>query len=262
MDPRIRPLERLVQIIDRLRAEDGCPWDREQTIASMVPCAQEEAAEVADAVASGDVNAICEEVGDLLMNVFLISRIAEQDGSFSLQDVASQISDKLIRRHPHVFGDTRANDAREALQSWERVKAKENADRRDGKARSSRMDGIPTEFSALSRARKMVSRAAAVGFDWPDARGALDKVREETAELEDALKEGPLRQEEELGDLLFACVCTARLMGHDPDLALRKACGRFERRFRFVEDKLADRLEDASLDEMEQAWQEAKVAGH
>jgi MazG family protein len=261
MDPRLEQLDRLVRIVDRLRAEDGCPWDREQTLASMAPCAQEEAAEVADAVATGRDELVCEELGDLLMNVFLMSRIAEQERRFGLDRVAAQIAAKLVRRHPHVFGDVEADDAAQVLVNWERIKQEEKTaeDRRE-----SLMDGIPAMASALLRAAKMANRAARVGFDWPDAGAAWDKVKEEIAEIdaERAASSGrPERLEAEIGDLLFAAVCAARLEKVDADLALRKACDRFDRRFRSVEQQLGDGLEEASLDEMERAWQQAKVTG-
>jgi len=263
MDPRTAELTRLVDIVDRLR--DGCPWDREQTLATMAPCAQEEAAEVADAVASDSAEATCEELGDLLMNVFLMSRIGEQAGRFTLADVARRIGDKLIHRHPHVFGDVQAESSKQVLANWDRIKEAEKAAKRGG-APKSVLDDVPERLSALERALKLGKRAAKVGFDWPDAGGALDKVKEEVGELEQAIaaRTGPAdreRREHELGDLLFAVVNVARKLELDPDQALRGANVRFERRFRHVEESLGPRLKEAGLPEMERLWQQAKAAG-
>ncbi len=267
MDPRTSELTRLAQIVDRLR--DGCPWDREQTLASMAPCAQEEAAEVADAVAEGGDEPVCEELGDLLMNVFLMARIAEQAGRFTLADVARRIGDKLIHRHPHVFGDVQASTAKQALASWDRIKEQEKAARREREgpcAPPSALDDVPSRLSALARAFKLGRRAAKVGFDWPDARGALAKAREELGELEEAAAAGSAadarsRLEHELGDVLFSVVNVARKLELDPDQALRSASVRFERRFRHVERSLGPRLKEAPLEEMESLWRQAKAAG-
>jgi MazG family protein len=251
MEARDQALHRLAAIIDRLRAE--CPWDRQQTLESMIPCVQEETAELADAVAARAPEAVREELGDLLMNVFLMSRIGEESRSLSLEQVAHDIAEKLVRRHPHVFGAHKAANAQEALQNWDRVKRSEA-----GYRRRSLLDGLPSEVSALRRAAKMVGKAASVGFDWPDAQGALDKVEEELREVRGALDQGPARVEAELGDLLFAAVCASRLARVDPEVALRRACQRFEQRFRYVEAALGERMGKAGLDEMESLWQEAK----
>ena len=261
MDPRVAELSRLLGIVDRLR--DECPWDREQTLATMAPCAQEEAAEVADAVAGGGRDAVCEELGDLLMNVLLMSRIAEKGGSFSLADVARRIGEKLVHRHPHVFGDASARTSEQVLSQWDRIKEAEKAKGRDPSAPRSLLDDVPERLSALARAQKLGKKAAKAGFDWPDAAGALDKVREELGELE-AERAGAARRERleaELGDLLFAVVNVARKLDLDADQALREANGRFDRRFRHVESSLGERLRGAPLAEMEAAWQQAKAAG-
>jgi tetrapyrrole methylase family protein/MazG family protein len=261
-EPRIAELTRLVAIVDRLR--DGCPWDREQTLATMAPCAQEEAAEVADAVAvasndgTGGLADVCEELGDLLMNVLLMSRIAEQARAFDLAEVARRISEKLVNRHPHVFGDAEAKTAGQVLANWDRIKSEE---RRAKGLAGSRLDGVPERMNALGRAAKLGKKAAKTGFDWPDARGALDKVGEELRELEAAAGESKARAEQELGDLLFAVVNVARKLDLDPDQALRGANARFERRFRHVEARLGERIGQAGLAEMERLWQEAKAAG-
>ncbi len=172
MDPRVAELTRLAAIVDRLR--DGCPWDREQTLESMAPCAQEEAAEVADAVAIGGADSICEELGDLLMNVFLMGRIAEQAGRFGLADVARRIAEKLVHRHPHVFGDASARTAEQVLSQWDRIKDAERAAVADPAHPRSRLDEVPLRLSPLARAQKLGRKAAKTGFDWPDASGALD----------------------------------------------------------------------------------------
>lgn len=266
MSTRLKELERLLSIVDRLRAEDGCPWDLEQTLESMAPCAQEEAAEVADAVVSGRPDLVCEELGDLLMNVVLMSRIAEQDGTFSLEDVAREISAKLVRRHPHVFGSTEVKDSDEVLRNWEQIKQEEKA---GPEARKSLLDGIPTQVSSLLRVHKLASRVARVGFDWPGPEGAWEKVTEELAEVLRERRPGAAepgsparaRIEEEIGDLLFATVCAARLEDVDADLALRRASQRFERRFRYIEERLGERLGEAPLDEMEALWSKAKAEG-
>lgn len=254
-DPRSSELTRLVAIVDRLRQD--CPWDREQTLATMAPCAQEEAAEVADAVARARDDEVCEELGDLLMNVFLMSRIGEQARAFDLAEVARRISEKLVNRHPHVFGDVEAKSAGQALANWDRIKSEE---RRAKGIEGSLLDGVPVNLSALARAQKLGRKAAKAGFDWPDAGGALAKVREELGELEQARGEARERAEHELGDLLFAVVNVARKLDLDADQALRGANERFERRFHHVEQRLGPKMKGAGLDEMERLWQEAKGA--
>jgi MazG family protein len=264
MEPRLAELTRLAGIVDRLR--DGCPWDREQTLATMAPCAQEEAAEVADAVAGGGAEAVCEELGDLLMNVFLMARIAEQERRFTLADVARRIGDKLIERHPHVFGEAQAETAKQVLANWDRIKERERAAKRPPGAPHSVLDDVPERLSALGRSFKLGKKAAKVGFDWPDAKGAVEKVHEELRELDEAGLTPPKtpaereRLDHELGDLLFAVVNVARKLELDPEQALRGANVRFDRRFRHVERSLGARLKESGLAEMERLWQEAKAA--
>ena len=180
-DPRCAELTRLVEIVDRLRKE--CPWDCEQTLATMAPCAQEEAAEVADAVARARDDEICEELGDLLMNVFLMSRIGEQARSFDLAEVARRICEKLIHRHPHVFGDVEAKSAGAVLANWDRIKAEE---KRAKGIEGSLLEGVPERSSSLARAQKLGKKATKASFDWPDASGAIVKVYEELHEIEEA----------------------------------------------------------------------------
>lgn len=261
MDPRVVELTRLAAIVDQLR--DDCPWDREQTLATMAPCAQEEAAEVADAVAAGGSDAICEELGDLLMNVLLMGRIAEQEGRFSLADIARRISEKLVHRHPHVFGDAHARISQQVLSQWDRIKDAERASKGGRDLAQSLLDEVPERMSSLARAQKLGKKAAKVGFDWPDATGAFEKVHEELRELEAERADhaAPPRLQAELGDLLFAVVNVARKLDLDADQALREASARFDRRFRHVEQTFGAQLAGTTLAEMERAWKAAKAAG-
>jgi MazG family protein len=254
-------IERLLAIMARLRDPvRGCPWDREQTWSTIVPHTLEEAHELADAVHDGDPDRIRDELGDVLFQVVFQSRIAEESGHFGFDDVARAISDKLERRHPHVFGGA-ANVDRGALhREWERQKAGERAASGDAGA----LDGIAKTLPALTRAEKLGRRAARVGFDWPDLAGVLAKVREEVDELEHAAgTQDAAHLDEELGDLLFSLAQLARRLDLDAEGALRAANAKFERRFRHVEAALRDRgLEpsDVTLDELEALWGAAKRA--
>jgi MazG family protein len=254
-------IERLLAIMARLRDPvRGCPWDREQTWSTIVPHTLEEAHELADAVHDGDPDRIRDELGDVLFQVVFQSRIAEESGHFGFDDVARAISDKLERRHPHVFGGA-ANVDRGALhREWERQKAGERAASGDAGA----LDGIAKTLPALTRAEKLGRRAARVGFDWPDLAGVLAKVREEVDELEHAAgTQDAAHLEEELGDLLFSLAQLARRLDLDAEGSLRAANAKFERRFRHVEAALRDRgLEpsDVTLDELEALWGAAKRA--
>jgi MazG family protein len=250
-------LARLIDIVARLRAPDGCPWDREQTEASMAPHLLEEAFEAVDALQSGDAPASREELGDVLMNVLMIAQIAGEHGRYDLEQVAEAIADKLVRRHPHVFGDVAADDAAQVLRNWEAIKQQEKSDA-DGEPRSV-LAGVPAALPALLRAFRIGEKAARVGFDWPDREGPREKVDEELAELDAALAAGDEgRIGAELGDLLFAVVNVARHAGVNPEMALRAMLDRFVQRFRWVEQQLGARLREASLDEKEALWQEAK----
>jgi MazG family protein len=257
-------LERLLAIMARLRdPEQGCPWDREQTFASIAPYTVEEAYEVAEAIQHGDSAALRDELGDLLFQVVFHARLAEEAGLFAFADVARAIADKLVRRHPHVFLGARVESAQALRQAWEAHKAAERQGRLPPGGRASQVDGVSVALPALVRAAKLQKRAAGVGFDWPDADGVLDKVAEELAELRAAraASESPARQEAELGDLLFSCVNLARHLGIDPETALRQANTRFEARFRRMEDLLAEHGREppaASLAEMDAAWEQAK----
>jgi len=243
----------LLGVVWRLRDEDGCPWDRAQSVDSMALNLLEEAAETHEAVAAGDDAAVCEELGDTLMNILLIARIAEQEGRFGLAQVAAGIAEKLVRRHPHVFGGQRAGNVDEALASWNAAKDREQADKKQ--RRASALDGVPEALPALAAALRVGQKAAATGFDWPDARGALAKLDEEVAELRQAVALGDARKvEEELGDVLWAAASVARKEGLDPELVLKRGIARFRRRFAALEAALGARLGQAPLEELERAW--------
>jgi MazG family protein len=258
-------IDRLLDIMRRLRdPETGCPWDREQTWQSLVPHTLEEAYEVAEAIEQQDYDQLPDELGDLLFQIVFYARLGEESGRFDFDTVVARICDKLVRRHPHVFGEARVRDAAEQSRAWEDHKQREREAR--GAAGRGVLHGVSRTLPALSRAAKLQRRAARVGFDWPDARGVLAKIREELAEVEAELAPGPeqavdtSRLQEEIGDLLFSVVNLARHLAIDPEAALRAANRKFEHRFARVEQALADQggVEQASLDAMEAAWQAAK----
>ncbi len=257
----------LLAIMARLRAADGCPWDREQTYASIAPYTIEEAYEVVDAIERGDLGGLRDELGDLLLQVVFHAQMASEQGRFDFEAVAASICDKLVRRHPHVFGDSGPISLGEQTVVWERIKAQE---RREDPARRdalSRMDGIARNLPALLRTQKLSKRAARAGFDFTDAAGTADKVAEELAEARAAVLEadiggaGSEHVLEEIGDLLFAAANLARKLGVDAEAALRAANLKFERRFRAME-KLADArgetFEDLAPAAQERLWQEVK----
>ncbi len=251
----------------RLRDPDrGCPWDIEQSFETIAPYTIEEAYEVAEAITVGDRAALKDELGDLLLQVVYHARMAEEEASFTFDDVAHGIADKMIRRHPHVFGGASVADAAAQTEAWERQKAEERARKAAVEGRSvSALDGVSGALPALMRAVKLQRRAARVGFDWPDVADVLAKVDEELAELRVEIDDGrvPDRLEDELGDALFAVVNLARHLGVDPEAALRRCNAKFERRFRGVEDGLrvqGIQLERASLEQMEEHWRRMKLA--
>ena len=255
-------IERLLAIMARLRdPEQGCPWDRAQSWSTIVPHTLEEAHELADAVAEGDPQRIRDELGDVLFQVVFQARIAEERGHVRFEEVAATISDKLERRHPHVFGNETIVDEAALRQAWERHKASERAAAGSG---AGTLDGIARTLPALARSEKLGKRAARVGFDWPDLAGVLAKVREEIAELESAAQANdPAHLREELGDLLFSLAQVARRLDLDAEDALRAANAKFERRFRHVEAALQARglqPSDVGLDELEALWAAAKRA--
>lgn len=262
----LRRIEALLAIVAALRdPHAGCPWDLKQTFQTILPYTLEEAYEVAEAIGHADMDALCEELGDLLFQVVLHARMAEEQRAFDFGDVVAGISAKMIRRHDHVFGDVQVTDAAEVRGNWERTKAAERRDKAG--ADTSVLHGVARALPALVRAEKLQKRAARVGFDWDDVGGVADKVREELAECAEtfAPDSDPARRVHEIGDLLFACVNLARHLGVDAEQALRTANDRFEDRFGQVEAGLhraglAPGI--AQRAEMERLWEQAKAAGH
>ena len=256
------PLARLRGVMARLRdPQRGCPWDQAQDFASIAPYTIEEAYEVADAIRTGDPEALRDELGDLLFQVVYHARLAEERGWFDFDDVASGITAKMIRRHPHVFGAADARDPDAQSKAWEAGKARERAARAEGGV----LDGIAHALPAMRRAQKLTARAARVGFDWPDAGAVLAKLDEEVAELRAELPAADTgRIEDELGDMMFVLVNLARKLGHHAENCLAAANAKFERRFRAVEEALAREGRtpgQAGLDEMEALWAAAKRSG-
>jgi MazG family protein len=249
-------LEKLLSIMAELRGPDGCPWDREQTMASLRPFVLEEAHELVDAIQSGESQAICEELGDLLLEVVFVTQIASEAGTFTMVEVARGIREKLVRRHPHVFTADRAGNAGEALGHWEAMKAREKP------KGESLLDGVPRSLPALSRAAKLSKRAANAGFDWDSIEQIRRKVEEELDEVDAARKSQRAEDvHEEIGDLLFAIVNLARHAHTDAELALSDANEKFSRRFRHIETELASRgrtVEETSMEELERLWLRAK----
>jgi len=260
-------IDSLLAVVARLRdPERGCPWDLKQTFRTILPYTLEEAYEVAEAIEVDDMVELCEELGDLLFQVAIYSRMAEEKGDFDFGDVVASISTKMIRRHPHVFGDADVASEAEVRENWEAMKAAER-EAKGKRLRTSVLDGVAQALPALVRAEKLQKRAARVGFDWDDVDGVVDKVREELAECEQTFSEhaDPTERVHEIGDLLFSCVNLARHLGVDAEQALRSANHRFERRFQRVEvclrasGKAPDRTH---RDEMERLWETVKHEGY
>lgn len=255
MSERPADLARLQRIVARLRAPDGCPWDREQTLASMRHYLLEETYEVLEVMAGGDADAHIEELGDLLFQVVFQAQLRAEGGGPGLAEVVASISDKLERRHPHVFGDETPHDRDAIAERWDELK------RAEGKRT---FGGIPVALPALMRAEKVGKKASKLGFDWPDRQGPLDKLDEEVGELREAVTSGDAEaQAHELGDVLFSVVNVARHLGVRPELALQSTTGRFLARFQHIEERLAaeDRHpQDASLEELDALWDQAKEA--
>jgi nucleoside triphosphate diphosphatase len=288
--------ERAVSIMERLRAPGGCPWDREQTFDSIKPYTLEETYEVLEAIDNRDWDELPGELGDLLLQVLFYSEMGREQGTFSIDDVLDRLSRKLVDRHPHVFGDVKADTSTEVKRNWEALKIEERkrrvsginggaADRPSAEAAPSILAGISSSMPAVLEAHKLSSRAAQVGFDWPDVEGLFDKLAEETDELRQHLREFPApgphpegrgvagsgrqiipedlraRLEDEVGDLFFVLVNIARYLSLDPESALRKTNRKFRRRFRWMEDRLhaaGTTPESASMDELESLWRQAK----
>jgi MazG family protein len=281
--------ERAVSIMARLRAPGGCPWDREQTFDTIKRYTLEETYEVLEAIDNRDWKELTGELGDLLLQVLFYAEMAQEQGTFTIDDVLDTLSNKLIHRHPHVFGDVKADNPAQVLKNWEVLKAEEKQEKekrkslQSGKAFESKpellLEGVSSKMPALQEAHKISSRAAHVGFDWPHVQGLFEKLSEETHELQEHLKDLPsvgahstqkpeipqeLRQhvEDEVGDLFFVLVNIARYLSVDPESALRKTNRKFRRRFSWLEEKLREQgrsLEEATLEEMEALWQQAKT---
>ncbi len=250
-----KEFERLVSIMEKLRGENGCPWDRKQTLDSLVSYLLEETYEVVDAIKNKDYASLKEELGDLLLQVVFQAQIAKEKGLFDIEDVIKGINEKLIRRHPHVFGDKSFKDSDEVLLNWETMKKEE-------KKKTSILDGVPSHLPALLRAYELQERARRVGFDWEKTEEVMQKIEEEWREFKEAYSEGDRdKMEEELGDLLFAIVNLARFIGVNPEIALHSINEKFRRRFLYIENKAREKnrpLSSFTLEEMESWWEEAK----
>jgi MazG family protein len=258
-------LSRLVGVMRRLLGPDGCPWDREQSFETLRKYVLEEACEVIDAIDAGDRKGLREELGDLLLQVVFQAELARREGSFAIDDVIAGIVDKLVHRHPHVFGDLSAKDADEVLRNWEKLKAKEKGER-------GLLDGVPRAMPALTRAQRIGEKVARVGFDWPDARGSRAKVAEELNELDRAVESGDAGAiEDEMGDVLFALVNLSRHVKVDAEGALRRTIDKFTRRFAYVEKRVRAEHggwgeagggeEHLPLEVLDRYWEEAKRGG-
>ena len=284
--------ERAVQIMARLRAPGGCPWDREQTFDTIKPFTLEETYEVLEAIDNRDWRELTGELGDLLLQVLFYSEMAQEEGHFSIDDVLDRLSNKLVDRHPHVFGEVKADTPAEVLRNWEALKAEEKKKQLEagggkkagtGEDTASVLSGVSSKMPALLEAHKLSSRAAHVGFDWPEIEGLFEKLAEETAELREELKAAPVkgpsgkgiagsgkpqvppelrsRMEDEVGDLFFVLVNIARYLSLDPESALRKTNRKFKRRFQWMEERLRASgrgPQQASVEELEDLWQQAK----
>ncbi len=248
--------ERLVEIMDILRGDNGCPWDKEQNESTLIPFLIEEAYEVVDSIEQGDHENLKEELGDLLFQIIFIARLFKEKELFDIYGVIERISEKMVSRHPHVFGDVQYKTSAEVLEQWNIRKVEE------GKFKKSLLDGVPVSMPSLLRAVHIQKRAAKVGFDWEKTEGVFEKIEEETGELKNAMhKKSPEAMEEELGDLLFSIVNLSRFIAVDPEIALKKSIDRFRRRFRYIEEKAKGNggdIEEMTLAEMDRLWKEAK----
>lgn len=253
-----KEVDRLIEIVSRLRSPGGCPWDREQTHKSIMSCLLDEAYEFFDGVENNDTGIMREELGDILLQVVFHSEMAKEAGHFDIEDVAHDICEKLINRHPHVFGDVKVESSKEVLSNWEHIKKGEKGK----ESRKYIIDGIPDKLPALFRAEKMQRRVARVGFDWQDISPVLDKVEEEFSEFREALETNDIdHASDELGDILFALVNVARHNNICAEDALRMTVKKFAGRFRYIEDqfnKKNKKLSEASLEELDECWEESK----
>ncbi len=269
-DPRVLAFARLVEIVDRLRAPDGCPWDRKQTVDTMSPHLVEEAHEAVEAIESRRDGDVVEELGDLLMVVALIARIAQDEGRFDLALIGAAVSDKLVRRHPHVFGDVQVDSAENVLRNWEAIKQAERAAKETD---TSALAGVPAALPALQRAQRMCSKAVSAGFKWPDVAGAVRKLVEEQRELAQALSASGLDRDakapasaeqrahvaHELGDVLLSAAFLAQYLDLEPERLCRDSVRRFETRFRAMESELRRPLKELPLSDLMAAWERAKL---
>jgi tetrapyrrole methylase family protein/MazG family protein len=255
--------EQLVSIMARLRGPNGCPWDREQSFDSIKPYLLEETYEVMDAIDRRDWGELAEELGDLLLQSVFFAQMASEEGRFRIEDSIDAINQKLIRRHPHIFGDTTANTSEDVKKRWDEIKIEEREEK--GNVEKSILASVPRSLPALVEAQQISSRAARVGFDWENSDQVLEKLNEETRELAEARETGSQEKiEDELGDILFVIVNLARFLKVDPEQALRKTNAKFRARFGYVEKALADRGKtpaDSDIAEMESLWQAAKQSG-
>ena len=250
-----KPFTKLLNIVSQLRGPDGCPWDKEQTHKSLLPYFLEEAYEVIEGVEAGDMNSLKEELGDVLLHVVFQADIAQKNSEFTIEDSLNYVNEKLVRRHPHVFGDKKADAAFHAKQNWESAKHKE-------KKRKSRLDGVPETLPALTRAQRLQEKASYTGFDWENIEQVWGKINEEIQELKEAQTYGIKKHiEEEIGDVIFSIVNLARFLNISAEFALRKTNKKFTTRFKAVEDELKNRgkmVEDSNLEEMDTIWNEVK----
>jgi ATP diphosphatase len=254
--------------MDKLRGPNGCPWDRQQDFNSLKPMLVEEVYEVLEAVDNKDFDGLAEELGDLLLHIVFNAQLAKEAGLFDINTVTEKVADKLVRRHPHVFGNDSASTPEEVIKNWEAIKAQEKAEKLQHRTLEERslLEGIPSKLPAIHEAHQISSRAARVGFDWPDIEGIFDKLQEEVRELKEVIFAGADenrrdRLEDEIGDMLFVIVNIARYLKIDSESALKRANRKFKRRFRYMETELAKQgktLEETSLPEMEALWQRAK----
>lgn len=250
-------IEQLLEIMEQLRGENGCPWDKEQTHQSLKPYLIEEAYEVLEAIEKNAPAEMCEELGDLLFQIIFHAQVAKESDKFNFSDIIQRIAEKMIRRHPHVFGDTEVKNSRDVLVNWEKIKQKE----KEGNTHSV-LEGVPRHLPSLLAAHRLQSKVARVGFDWPHVSPALEKVREEFAEFEAAVKEEKREEmEEELGDILFSLVNVARFIEVNPEEALRKTIQKFIARFRYIEENIHHQnlsFNDVTLGDMDKLWEESK----
>jgi len=257
--------QEFIDVVRKLRAPDGCPWDKEQTHDTLRQYLIEEAYELVEAIEENDDELIKEELGDVLLQVILHSVIAEETTRFSIEDVLTKISEKMIRRHPHVFGDVEANTPEQVLKNWDQIKKAEKAQKPQKETGNSLLNSVPKHLPALMRTEKLQKRAARHGFDWPDVSGALNKLKEEIAEMEDAIKNNHSENiKEEVGDLIFSVVNVARKLDIQAEDALQQTNKKFIKRFNYIEEKIESfnkQMKDCSLEELDKFWEEAKQKG-